>query len=58
MLALRSKWLYEGGMSALSILAEHDMTRHGHRRLACLVQVIEGPMLSVDAQYECALPRG
>jgi hypothetical protein len=32
---------YEAGVSALSILAQYEMTRHGHRRLARLGQGID-----------------
>jgi hypothetical protein len=32
---------YEAGVSALSILAQYEMIRHGHRRLARLGQAID-----------------
>jgi hypothetical protein len=32
---------FEAGVSALSILAKYEMTRHGHRKLACLGQAID-----------------
>jgi hypothetical protein len=33
---------YEAAVSALSILAQYELTRHGHRRLARLGQGIDG----------------
>jgi len=32
---------FEAGVSGLSILAQYEMTRHGHRRLARLGQTVD-----------------
>jgi hypothetical protein len=50
---------YEAGVSALSILAQYEMTRHGHRRLARLGQGIDVGSIgyTVVHNYRMAGPR-
>jgi hypothetical protein len=50
---------YETGVSALSILVQYEMTRHGHRRLARLVQGIDVAFIgyTVVHNYQMTGPR-
>jgi hypothetical protein len=49
---------YEAGLSAFSILAQYEMTRHGHRRLARLGQGIDVGLIGYTVMHNYRMAGG